>query len=342
MRALMLQAYGDMVVTELPDPTPGPDDVIVRTAFTGICGSDIHGYTGANGRRVPGQVMGHETSGTVESVGADVSPGLVGAHVTYNPVVVPPDQVKDFGENGTRAPGSYVIGVAPQHVAAFAQRVVVPARNLVPVPEDVPLRLGALVEPLAVALQATRRTMIASDRIALIIGGGPIGQSLVLALRDAGVEHVIVSEISESRRRLVSALGGIPVDPMDGSLAGHLERLDHPSIRLAFDCVGASSTLQDALDALQPGGVCSLVGMLQPQLSILAAALTTRERSIVGTFAYTTSTFAAAANLLPTQRTTLETLISEVVPLTDAPDAFRRLGAGEDVPGKILVRLTDD
>jgi threonine dehydrogenase-like Zn-dependent dehydrogenase len=151
MRALVLRKMGELVLEERDDPAPGDGEVLLRVVATGICGSDIHGYTGANGRRVPGQVMGHEAVGTVAALGpGSEGSGLhVGQPATFNPVVVPIEDAEAFAGREQHSANKTVIGVAPEISAAFADYVVVPARNVVPLPEDMPIERGALVEPLA-------------------------------------------------------------------------------------------------------------------------------------------------------------------------------------------------
>ncbi|MGB4135548.1 MAG: alcohol dehydrogenase catalytic domain-containing protein, partial [Microbacterium sp.] len=218
MRAVVLREIGALEVQERPAPTPESAEVLIRVAATGICGSDVHGYTGENGRRFPGQIMGHESVGYIESVGADVDPAAfpTGAVVTFNPVVVPAADVAEFAGREQHHPGKIVIGVAPDRQAAFADYVAVPARNVVLLPEGMPVVYGALVEPLAVAVHAVRRALADGDRRALVIGGGPIGQSVVLALRMHGVTAIALSEPDAGRRALCERLGARTIDPLAG------------------------------------------------------------------------------------------------------------------------------
>ena len=157
MKALVLAEFGRLDVVEYPDPVAASGEVLVAIAHTGICGTDLHGYTGANGRRVPGMVMGHETAGVVAAVGDGISGFAPGQAVTVNPVVVPTDDAQAWRGREQQHPGKYVIGVKPDVVAAFAQFVAVPARNVVPLPDGMPTTHGALVEPLAVATHAVGR-----------------------------------------------------------------------------------------------------------------------------------------------------------------------------------------
>ncbi|HEX3206723.1 MAG TPA: alcohol dehydrogenase catalytic domain-containing protein, partial [Propionibacteriaceae bacterium] len=163
MKALVLRDYYDIAVEERPDPVAGPGQVVVDVIATGICGSDFHGYSGENGRRHPGQIMGHETVGRVRELATDVAGLTVGELVTVNPVMschACPACLSGQEHWCTRR---VVLGVAPEIPAAFADRVVVPAANIVPLPDDMPEELGALVEPLAVGYHAVRRGQPVAD-----------------------------------------------------------------------------------------------------------------------------------------------------------------------------------
>src|SRR4249920_205973 len=176
MRALVLQDYGRLVVEDLPNPSPVADEVLIRVLATGICGSDVHGFTGENGRRIPGQIMGHESVGRVEELGPDVPGGVFrhGQTVTFNPVVIPEGDLTAYAGREQQSPNKYVIGVRPDIVSSFAELITVPARNVVPLPEDMPTAHGALVEPFAVAVHAVRRSGARPGQRAFVAGGGPI------------------------------------------------------------------------------------------------------------------------------------------------------------------------
>jgi len=152
VKALVLDGFGAMSVHERQKPVAGPDELVVEIVATGICGSDIHGFTGENGRRVPGQVMGHETVGVVAECGSETGRFgfTVGDVVTFNPVVIPAEQSVEFAGREQHCPDKYVIGVAHHVVAAFAQFVAVPARNIVALDAGMPIEYGALIEPIAV------------------------------------------------------------------------------------------------------------------------------------------------------------------------------------------------
>lgn len=342
MRALVLEEFGRLAVQEMPEPTPGPGEVLIQVDLTGICGSDIHGFTGENGRRVPGQVMGHESEGRVATLGPGLESGPLrpGQRVTFNPVVVPEEELAQYAGREQHSPGKYVMGVRTDLVSSFAQFITIPARNVVALPEALPPGYGALIEPLAVAVHAVGRSSAQSESKVLVVGGGPIGQSVVLALRMAGIHDVLVSELDPARRALLERLGATPIDPRQSPIAATVVRMLGAPADVCIDAVGGRSTVNDALGATKLGGTVCLVGMGSPRLELDAYALSTAERSIVGSFTYSMNDFRRAAEWIATSPPLAQHLVSRVVQLEEADAAFRQLAAGDGTPGKVLVRLT--
>ena len=341
MRELVLTEIGRLDVRETPIPTPGPGEVLIRIAATGICGSDVHGYTGENGRRHPGQVMGHESSGTIAAAGSGADRLAVGTPVTFNPVVVPAEDAAEYAGREQHHPGKYVIGVAAAIPASFADYVLVPARNVVALPDGLPIELGALIEPLAVAVHAVRRMPTQSLGRVLVIGGGPIGQSVIIALRDAGAGTIIVSEMDAARRALVQQLGAEVIDPADGPLAEQLQARGGLA-DAAVDAVGITPTVRDALTSTVLGAPIVLVGMGSPQIALDAFLVSTEERSLIGSFTYGSDDFTHATRVIGADPETYRALISREIDVSEADAAFAALAAGDGTPGKVLVRFDRD
>ncbi|QPZ38913.1 zinc-dependent alcohol dehydrogenase [Paramicrobacterium chengjingii] len=338
MRALVLAEIGRLAVEERAAAALAPDEVRLRVVATGICGSDIHGFTGENGRRFPGQVMGHETVGRVDAVGTKVSGVDIGAPATFNPVVIPESQSHEYRGREQHSPDKTVIGVAPEIDAAFADYVTVPARNIVSLPEDMPIEYGALIEPLAVAVHAVRRVLTPDVSRALVVGGGPIGQSAVIALTMHGVKTVYVSELDPARRALCERLGATVLDPKLGDVTSNVTRLGG-LVDVAIDAVGISPTLRDAVSATKFGGSVCLVGMGSPELSLDAFRISTEERTIVGSFTYSAIDFTDAAMFVAHGDERFGELISRQVAPNEADAAFRSLASGDGTAGKVLVRF---
>ena len=337
MRALVLRDFYDIAVEERPDPVPGSGQAVVEVIATGICGSDFHGYSGENGRRHPGQVMGHETVGRIYELGPDAEALSVGQLVTVNPVM-------SCGECWACQSGQeqwcsrrVVLGVAPEIPAAFADRVAVPAANIVPLPEDMPEELGALVEPMAVGYHAVRRGQPRPEDRVLVIGGGPIGQACLLAARRLGVQALALSDVSPSRRDLCARLGAEVVDPSAGDLPEAVaDRLGGPAT-LVVDAVGLSPTVADAMAASGLGSRIVLVGMGSPRLELSAYALSTEERALIGSFTYSAAEFADTAEWVGTVPDGIDALIDGRVGWEGASQSFDDLARGRSTASKILV-----
>lgn len=343
MRALVLTDFHQLDLVEAERPEPGPGEVLLRICATGICGSDVHGFTGDNGRRVPGQIMGHESSGTIAALGAGVDAAAlpVGAPATFNPVVVPDELVDQYRDREQHAPGKQVIGVAQDVQSSFADYLVVPERNVLLLDPAMPLHLGALIEPLAVAVHAVGLGGPRPGETALVVGGGPIGQSVVLALQRAGVEGIAVSERDPRRRELVAALGVTALDPSAAPLADQIGDVLGAPADLTIDAVGLSATMTDALAATALGGRVVLVGMGSPRLELDAFAISTEERSVIGSFTYSARDFAAATAWIGEHVDQVTSLVSSVVGPEQAQESFTALAAGQGPAGKILVRFDE-
>ena len=336
MRTLVMRDAWDMRVETREDPAPGPGEVLVRVTATGICGSDIHGYTGENGRRHPGQVMGHETVGRVESVGdgVELAPGDT---VTVNPVIACGECPSCRAGAEQTCAGRRVIGVTPDIVSAFAEYMVVPAGNVVPLPDTVPEEYGALVEPLAVGYHAALRGGCSGEDLVFVIGGGPIGQACVLAARRLGAAGIVLSEPSRARRDAVAALGVETVDPTASEVDAEVARVLGQPATLVLDAVGTTRSLADATASSALGARIVLVGMGAPRVELAAYAVSTEERTLVGSFGYSAQEFEDTATWVGQAPEELGRLIDERVDLDDAPGVFRRLGEDASKVSKVLV-----
>ena len=339
MRALVYHGPNDIGVEERGDPEPGPGEVLLRITATGICGSDLHGYTGENKRRHPGQIMGHETVGRIVAVGpgvsdADLEPGRV---ATVNPVIGCGECAQCAAGTEQLCPRRRVIGVNREIASAFAELMLAPAGNVVVLPEDMPEEYGALVEPLSVGYHAATGGRVGPDDAVLVIGGGPIGQACALAARRLGAERVVVSEPSPGRRRLVEKLGFATIDPMTGDLPDQVQAALGRPATAVLDAVGTGRTLGDGLRASSLGARIVLVGMGARELTLAAFDVSTFERSIIGSFTYPSREFRETAAWVASRPEGLQHLVDDRVSLDDAPAAFARLASGELDASKILV-----
>jgi threonine dehydrogenase-like Zn-dependent dehydrogenase len=340
MRVLVLEDWWKLVVSERPDPTPAGRQVLLEIHATGICGSDIHGFTGETGRRKVGQVMGHETVGRVLALGDEVGPeyGLqAGTVATVNPVVSCGVCGRCRAGAEQACPAKSVIGVDPSVSSAFAEKMLVPAGNVVPLPTTMPIEYGALVEPLAVGYHAIRRGRIGPGDRVLVIGGGPVGQACLLAARRQGADKIVVSEPNKDRRRLNEALGAATLDVITPERVPEVTGTLGGLPTVVVDAVGSTASLGSAFSASPLESRIVLVGMGEEHLSVSAYEISTKERSIVGSFCYSREEFNTTAKWAGTSAVDLGLLIQGRVDLPGSGDAFTTLARGENTASKILV-----
>ncbi|RMG02460.1 MAG: galactitol-1-phosphate 5-dehydrogenase, partial [Planctomycetota bacterium] len=189
MKALVLTAYNQLEIQDVPDPDPGPGEVLVRVRACGICGSDVHGMDGSTGRRIPPIIMGHEASGEIVALGADVDGWQEGTRVTFDSTIY-------CGRCWYCRRGDIhlcdrrrVLGVSCDEYrrhGAFAEYVVVPEHILYALPQEVGFVEAAMVEPLSIALHALQRAPLRPADAVVIFGAGTIGLMLVQAVRVGG------------------------------------------------------------------------------------------------------------------------------------------------------------
>ncbi|GAA1962192.1 2,3-butanediol dehydrogenase [Microbacterium aquimaris] len=321
VRTLVYSGPWQMDVDERCVPQPGPDETLIEVIATGICGSDIHGYTGDTDRRTNGQIMGHEVVGRVRAGG----PLEAGTLVTVNPIVSCGGcTMCECGETQS-CDRARVIGVDPALHGSLADTLVAPSRNVVPLAGDPSVHHGALVEPLAVGYHALMRgNPVDGDRV-LVIGGGPIGQAVAIAARRRGLTRVLVSEPMASRRTLVDALGFATTSPE--RIAADIPRVLGDRATLVVDAVGVAASMSTALTHSSVRARIVLVGMGSPSMPIQPYDITVAERSVIGSYCYSTLHFEDTARWVAQGRPELDLLIDHTFPLDRGAEAFRTVAA---------------
>ncbi len=328
MRQLVFGGPGKLVVEDAEPARLRPADVRVATHSAGICGSDVHGFTGANARRVAGMVMGHEAVGTVVERGPGVDAPALGQPVVVNPAVTCGSCEFCLSGQDNRCLDRRLHGCALELPGAFAESFVVAAANAVPFEGPAPLEWGALVEPFAVGHHGVALLEGAFERGVLVLGGGPIGLGAALAARRRGVERVVLSEPIEHRRQVATALGIESVEA-----GARLEPFD-----AAVECVAIKATLEAALRLTRPGGQVAFVGMGELEIPLAVEPLVVGERVIRGSFNYTREDFAATAAWVASKEVDLSPMIEARVDLDGLVPAFRAYADGTSQAVKTLFQ----
>lgn len=330
MKALVYLGKRSLDVRDVDEPRPEHGKAIVRVAACGICGSDMHGYHGDDPRRVPPLVMGHEIAGVVEG-----GP-LAGRRVAVNPLVTCEDCDACRSGRPQLCESQGVIGLPP-HAGGFAQKVSVPERNLVPVPDTLDLRTACLAEPVAVAYHAVRMGARLSDRPlsalrVVVLGGGAIGLATALIAALQGAAEVRVGEVHPERRRTAETASPA-IRAYDPGSAGEPAA---GSADLVFDAVGAQATREAAFRLARRGGAIIHLGLLPGSQGVDVRRLTLAEITFAGSYCYSMLDFRDTVALLAADRLGPLTWVEER-PLEDGAAAFADIDAGRFHKAKLIL-----
>jgi len=341
MKALLLSAYKHLELTDLPIPAPAPDEVLIRVAACGICGSDVHGYDGGSGRRIPPLVMGHEAAGTVEALGAAIKNFAPGDRVTFDSTVYCGECSNCRRGDINLCDRRQVLGVSCgdyRRAGAFAEFVAVPARILHRLPENLPFAEAAMLEAVAVAIHAVNLAEISGNTTALVVGAGTIGILTMQALHAAGCARVFVSDVDSDRLEMARQFGATEILLSDDSLHKKILQLTGgEGVDVALEAVGRNETVALAIDCVRKGGGVVLIGNITPNVDLPLQKVVSRQIRLQGSCA-SAGEYPQAIRWMSSGAIRVKPLITAVAPLEEGPRWFARLYARE--PNLLKVVLT--
>ena len=344
MRAAVMRD-GRLEVDDVPDPVPGPGQLLVRTLACGICGSDLHtlhhadhmvemASVAAGGDGFPGQpmrldadvIMGHEFCGEVVDRGEHADQHAVGDLVVSVPITMD-------------ASGLHAIGYSNAYPGGYAELMVLSDVPLLTftVPNGLDPELAALTEPMAVGHHAVERSWTTAADSAVVLGCGPVGLAIIAALRLKGVETIVAADFSPARRALATLQGATEVvDPRTEPAVEAWRRVDGRRRLIVFEAIGVPGILDQAMADAPRGsqilvaGVCMEPDRVRPMLGVV------KELNIQFVFGYDPMEFAETLRRIAEGELDVAPLITGRVPIDGVPDAFETL-ADPEAHAKILV-----
>lgn len=341
MKALLLSEYRRLEIADLPVPQPGPDEILVRVAACGICGSDVHGYDGSSGRRIPPLVMGHEAAGVVAEAGSRVTDFKPGDRVTFDSTVYCGECANCRRGDMNLCDNRQVLGVSCgdyRRNGAFAEYVLVPERIAYKLPENLSFEEAALLEAVSVAMHAVSLVPVGSESTALVIGAGTIGLLVQQALGAAGCGGVFVADLDPTRLKLSEQLGATRTLRSGLELSKRVAELTGGNgVDIVVEAVGISATVAAAIDNVRKGGNVVLVGNVTPEVTIHLQKVVSRQLRLQGSCA-SCGEYPRAIELMSEGSIRVRPLITALAPLEDGPRWFERLYKGE--PNLLKIVLT--
>ena len=341
MKSLLLSEYNHLEIADVPLPVVGRGEVLVRVEACGICGSDVHGFDGSTGRRIPPIVMGHEAAGTVETVGEGATKYKKGDRVTFDSTIYCGEcQYCKRGQINL-CDNREVIGVSCgdyRRHGAFAEYVVVPERIMYPLPMDFSFEAAAMLEAVSVALHGVKVSQVVGGETALVIGAGMIGLLTLQAARAAGCKRVFITDVDETRLKLARQVGADETLHCSGAeLVAEVMRLTGGNgVDITLEAVGRNETVAAAIDCTRKGGTVTLIGNIMPEVTLPLQKVVVRQLRLQGSCA-SSGEYPEAIELIANGKIQVKPLITAVASLEEGPRWFERLHSREPNLMKIIL-----
>src|SRR5581483_3167251 len=307
----------------------------------GICGSDVHGFDGSTGRRMPPIVMGHEAAGTIDSVGSNVPGFKAGDRVTFDSTVYCGECTYCAAGDVNLCDNRQVIGVSCgdyRRHGAFAEFVVVPQRIVYHLPESIAFSEAAMLEAVSVALHGVRVSEVKGGETALVIGAGMIGLLTLQAAHVAGCRQVFISDVDTTRLALANQVGAEKTLHASGAeLLAEIQKLTGGrGVDIVYEAVGRNETIASAIDCVRKGGTVSLIGNITPEVTLPLQKVVSRQIRLQGSCA-SSGEYPQAIELISNGKMQVKPLITAVASLEEGPRWFERLHSREPNLMKIIL-----
>ncbi len=335
----VMTAPGKIEFREVPVPEPKPGEALIKIMKIGVCGSDIHVYHGEHPFTSYPVTQGHEVSGLVEKLGEGVTGLAVGQKVTIQPQVVcgecyPCRHGKYNLCEKLKVMGFQTTGVASHYFAVDAKKVT-------PLPEDMGLDEGAMIEPLAVAVHAVRRAGDVTGKDICVLGAGPIGILVAQAAKGMGARRVMITDVSGLRLNKAKECGAdFCVNTKEKDFGEALTECFGPDkADVIYDCAGNNITMGQAIAHARKGSTIILVAVFAGQASVDLAVLNDHELDLNTSMMYRTEDYAAAIELVNQGKVQLKPLISKHFAFKDYLEAYKFIDENRESTMKVIINV---
>ncbi|RJP26337.1 MAG: hypothetical protein C4520_00690 [Candidatus Abyssobacteria bacterium SURF_5] len=328
MKAAILKNARELVVEDVPEPKIALDEVLVRIAACGICGTDLHLYK--YGALNPNQKMGHESAGTIEQLGDGVDHFHAG------------DRVAVLGRvpcgrcHWCLRSRHHICPNRADLRGGFSEFIAAKQEMLAPIPGQMTFAEAACMEPMAVSVHGVRLAGITDRDGVVVTGAGPIGLFAAAYLRHLGVRGLVVSEPSAHRREVAAQWADRVVNPLDEDLADTARTVLNPGADVVVECSGQQAVLEEAFHLLNFAGKVLLLGTCLENVGFNPATMLVRELAFQASYGCDMQEVLDCIDLVGNGRIDIKPIISGTASIEELPDVFERLcGPNDDI--KLLM-----
>lgn len=340
MKAAVYHGKQDIRIEDVPVKPVGPDEVRIQVKCCGVCGTDIHIFNGDGGSFAvtPPLIPGHEVSGVVAELGADVTRLKIGEPVSIDPNVM--CGKCHYCLNGMEHFCSNNVGIGTTRDGGFAEYLVMPASHVFRVPDGVDFETACMTEPMSCCLHGIDLCHIRAGDSVLVMGGGPIGILMMQLAQRAGAARVFLSEPVEEKRQLAMMLGASKTfNPLKDDLDVEI-RKETSNLNCVIECIGRPSAQEDAVRLAGKGATVMFFGLAGPEdrISVKPDDIFKKELHITSSF-INPYTFTRALETLATGVIDVKKIVAHIVGLEDLPHVL----ADPEMrrAGKVIVRVSE-
>jgi len=337
MKAAVLKETGRIVVKDVADVTPAPGEILIKTRYAGVCGSDVHTFEGHHPFRKPPVILGHELTGTVVELGEQVDGFSEGDAVTIMPLAACGSCIQCRCGKPNLCPEKEMPGMN-DWAGTFAENFVSRPAVTFKLGKNSDLKTGIFIEPLAVAIHSVRQARQRSKSHVLVLGAGPIGILTAVAAGMEGAETIVVTDLCDDNLTVARQLSGAAT--YNAGAPDMVDRIgkDHPAgFGAVFLCNSADSTVKQSMTLAESGARIIVTGWYTDPVALDLTEITLRELEMVGSLAYDHDDFETALKWVDSGQIPFGKLISHVFPLEQAETALKLLSDRKDNPLKVLL-----
>jgi L-iditol 2-dehydrogenase len=344
MRASRLYGIRDMRLEELPRPTPGPGEVLLKVAAVGTCGSDVHYYVeGRIGDQVVEEpiTMGHEFSAWIAELGEGVEGLEIGQLVAVEPAIPCGECESCQHGHPNLCPDVRFCGTPPID-GVFAEYTVMPAENCFPLPEGFSPAEGAMLEPLGIAIHAVDLSHIKPGQTIAVLGAGPVGLLTAAVAKAAGAAEIYVTEPQAHRRQFaIEYLDAEALNPDEVDVVAEIKRMtDGRGVDIAFEAAGAPETPDQAAHVVRPGGKVIVIGIPSDDTMTMTASTVRRKGLTITLVRRMKHTYPRAIRLVQTGMVDVKALVTHELPLDRINEAFEMVSAYKDGVLRAVIHVS--
>ena len=342
MKAVFVEDAEKIEVKDVETPQIKENEVLIKVAVAGICGSDIHTYKGLHPFRKPPVVIGHEVSGEVVEIGKKVTHVSVGDRVTVEPQLGTGESEGEMTGNVNYSDERLAPGMK-NWLGTMADYFVSPESIVIPLPDSVSYEEGVLVEPLAVGVHAaTKADIQPKDRVA-ILGAGPIGLLTLAAVQAEGVEATLITDVFDYSLNTASQLGAqktLNIKNNNEWVTDAKKAIGGPFDKVLVTA-GVPGIINDSLKLLKKGGKVVTVAMFHGPQEVDIEEIQQKEKEVIGCMTYNRPDTERAVEIIKQKQIPVEKVISHYLTSDQSAEGFRMVDKKEDESIKVLVRFNE-